>query len=96
MNCYSTTDRPTKEYLQRFSDLCELANGIPYLVDQYRQADDAASQWYEIAKSRKRQADEAERLRTALTRISLCSQNSMSSKEDCGRIAREALKREEE
>jgi hypothetical protein len=58
MNCYSTTDRPTKEYLQRFSDLCELANGITYLVDQYLQSDAAASQWYEIAKDRKRQLDE--------------------------------------
>jgi uncharacterized small protein (DUF1192 family) len=34
---------------------------------------------------------EVERLRTGLHRISLASQNSMSSKEECGRIAREAL-----
>lgn len=39
-------------------------------------------------------ADEVERLRNALHRISLCSQNSMSSKEECGRIAREALAEE--
>jgi hypothetical protein len=33
-------------------------------------------------------------LREALTHISLCSQNSMSSKEECGRIARAALEGE--
>ena len=58
MKCYITTDRPSEEYLNRFSGLCELANGITYLVDQYRQADAAASQWYEIAKDRKRQLGE--------------------------------------
>jgi hypothetical protein len=31
-------------------------------------------------------------LREALTHISLCSQTSMSSKDECGRIARAALK----
>jgi len=36
-------------------------------------------------------ADEIERLSTALHQIGLCSQNSMSSKEECGRIARAAL-----
>ena len=34
---------------------------------------------------------ENERLREALHRISLASQNSMSSKDECGRIARAAL-----
>ena len=34
---------------------------------------------------------EIERLRTGLHRISLASQNSMSSREECGRIARETL-----
>ena len=34
---------------------------------------------------------EVERLRTGLHRVSLASQNSMSSKDECGRIAREAL-----
>ena len=34
---------------------------------------------------------EIERLRKALHRISLASQNSMSSKDECGRIARAAL-----
>lgn len=34
---------------------------------------------------------EIERLRNGLHRISLASQNSMSSKEECGRIARETL-----
>lgn len=34
---------------------------------------------------------EVERLREALHRISLASQNSMSSKAECGRIARETL-----
>ena len=32
----------------------------------------------------------------ALHQISLCSQNSMSSKEECGRIARAVLKAQEE
>jgi len=36
-------------------------------------------------------SDRERRLREALHHISLCSQNSMSSKEECGRIAREAL-----
>lgn len=36
-------------------------------------------------------AEEIERLRTGLHRVSLASQNSMSSKEECGRIARETL-----
>jgi reverse gyrase len=35
--------------------------------------------------------EEIERLENALHRISLASQNSMSSKEECGRIARVAL-----
>jgi hypothetical protein len=39
---------------------------------------------------------EIERLRNALHQISLCSQNSMSSKEECGRIARAALAKEED
>lgn len=34
-------------------------------------------------------------LKDALHRISLASQNSMSSKEECGRIAREALSADE-
>lgn len=34
---------------------------------------------------------EIERLRTGLHRVSLASQNSMSSKGECGRIARETL-----
>ena len=38
---------------------------------------------------------EVERLRGALRIISLCSQNSASSKEECGRIARQALQGEE-
>ena len=37
---------------------------------------------------------EVERLRNALYYISLASQNSMSSQEECGRIAREALEGE--
>ena len=68
MSCY---DRPSEASLKRFADLCELANGIHHLVDQYRQADAAASQWYEIAKARKRQMvemkAEVERLRDALS-----------------------------
>jgi len=36
-------------------------------------------------------ADEIERLREALHQISLASQNSMDSKEGCGKIARKAL-----
>lgn len=36
-------------------------------------------------------AQEREKWRAVLHRISLCSQNSMSSKEECGRIARAAL-----
>ena len=36
-------------------------------------------------------AEEIERLRTGLHRVSLASQNSMSSKDECGRIARETL-----
>ena len=43
-----------------------------------------------------RERDEARaevlRLRTGLHRISLASHNSMSSREECGRIAREALR----
>jgi len=39
---------------------------------------------------------EIERLYTALRHISLASQNSMSSKEECGRIARAALAGKEE
>jgi len=35
---------------------------------------------------------EVERLRTGLHLISLASQNSMSNKEECGKIAREILK----
>lgn len=35
-------------------------------------------------------------MKNALHRISLASQNSMSSKDECGRIAREALAAEEE
>lgn len=35
--------------------------------------------------------NDCKRMRRALEQISLCSQNSMSSKEECGRIAREAL-----
>ena len=34
---------------------------------------------------------ERDRLRDALHEISLCSQNPMSSKDECGRIARTAL-----
>ena len=37
------------------------------------------------------QQGEVARLREALHQISLCSQNSMSSKDECGRIARKAL-----
>ena len=36
-------------------------------------------------------ADEVTRLREALRNISLASQNSMSSKEECGSLARAAL-----
>ena len=46
-------NRPTEEGMQRFADLCELASGIHHLVDQYKQADAAASQGYDIAVSRK-------------------------------------------
>jgi hypothetical protein len=35
--------------------------------------------------------EEIKRLRTGLHHISLASQNSMSSKQECGRIARETL-----
>lgn len=34
---------------------------------------------------------EVEKLRAGLHRVSLASQNSMSSKDECGRIARKAL-----
>ena len=44
---------------------------------------------------RKEAADDIERLREALHHISLCSQNSMSSKDECGKIARAALKEKE-
>ena len=40
-------------------------------------------------------ADEVTRLREALRNISLASQNSMSSKEECGSIARAALDTED-
>lgn len=39
--------------------------------------------------------EENERMREALSHISLCSQDSMSSKEECGRIARAALRLDE-
>jgi hypothetical protein len=38
-----------------------------------------------------RAMDEINRLREALSHISLASQNSMSSREECGRIARAAV-----
>jgi hypothetical protein len=38
-----------------------------------------------------RETFSADTFRQALHEISLCSRNSMSSKEECGRIAREAL-----
>lgn len=40
-------------------------------------------------------AQEIERLREALHQISLCSQNSMRSKQECGDIARFALQQKE-
>lgn len=39
---------------------------------------------------------EPEQFKEALHRISLCSQNSASSKEECGRIARAVLKAQKE
>jgi hypothetical protein len=82
MNCHTTTDKPSNEYLKRFSDLCELATGIPYLVDQYRQANDAANQWYEVAKGRKRLIDDMRRrishleeLRTQAQRVRVASKD---------------------
>ena len=60
MNLHKSYSRPTKAVLKRFADLCELANGIHHLVDQYKQADAAASQWYDIAVSRKARIIELE------------------------------------
>ena len=60
MNLYESYSRPTKAVLKRFTDLCEIANGIHHLVDQYKQADAAASQWYDIAVSRKARIIELE------------------------------------
>ena len=39
---------------------------------------------------------EVERLRDALHHVSLAEQNSMSSRAECGRIAREALRKDKE
>jgi hypothetical protein len=55
------------------------------------------AEWWahrEIARQREESEKlraEIERLRTGLHRISLASQHSMSSREECGRIARETL-----
>ena len=57
------------------------AFGYPYLPELERFAARVAAE-----KDR-----EIKRLREALHRISLASQNSMSSKDECGRIARAAL-----
>ena len=46
----------------------------------------------DIIAERDRLHAECDALRDALHQISLCSQNSMSSKEECGRIARAVLK----
>ena len=47
--------------------------------------------YYESPEIQTEAADEIERLREALHQISLASQNSMDSKEGCGKIARKAL-----
>lgn len=49
------------------------------------------SKYHEVGDQNDRLDAENERLREALHRVSLASQNSMSSKDECGRIAREAL-----
>ena len=49
------------------------------------------SKYHEVGDQNDRLDAENERLREALHRVSLASQNSMSSKDECGRIAREVL-----
>ena len=49
------------------------------------------SKYDEVGDQNDRLDAENERLREALHRVSLASQNSMSSKDECGRIARETL-----
>ena len=56
---------------------------------------DAAREYLDAAQRRAESLRErVSGLEDALTHISLCSQSSMSSKEECGRVARAALKGE--
>jgi SMC interacting uncharacterized protein involved in chromosome segregation len=61
-------------------------------IEELREANEAFGRRQEWWSEKMFQIEtEVEQLRNALYYISLASQNSMSSKEECGRIARAAL-----
>jgi hypothetical protein len=66
------------------SDLIERLRGAYSTVFERSMAREAANEIEHLTKQR-------DKLLEALHQISLCSQNSMSSKEECGRIARTAI-----
>jgi hypothetical protein len=64
---------------------------VSYCISIGRDPADYASQWSRYADALAAVRGERDRMREALHGISLCSQNSASSKDECGRIARQAL-----
>ena len=78
-----------RNYQDGNSDLMEAAaDEIEHLQEDNN---DLIADIFTLNEELKQNADEIERLREALHKISLASQSSMDSKEGCGRIARAAL-----
>ena len=80
-------DRPTKEFQHPLPDGGTITvSSVSIEVAEYLEQVFTRNPELIIA-----QSDEIARLRNALHKISLGAQSSMSSRDECGRIAREAL-----
>lgn len=81
-------ERLTRERDEARAEVERLTGKLKLVADALN---DTISKYHEVGDQNDRLDAENERLREALHRISLASQNSMSSKDECGRIARETL-----
>ena len=81
-------DRLTRERDEARAEVERLTGKLKLVADALNET---VSKCDEVGDQNDRLDAENERLREALHRVSLASQNSMSSKDECGRIAREAL-----
>lgn len=81
-------EKRTRERDEARAEVERLTGKLKLVADALNET---ISKYDEVGDQNDRLDAENERLREALHRVSLASQNSMSSKDECGRIARETL-----